>query len=184
MLSNFINWFKIIPALTKPLPMLELRSEVECLNAKHDSGVTYGGTAKIVINLKSGINLPIPNENVKVNSSRKQSKSRSSTGDGNNSANSSKTTLIPQYFVEICCDNDKNEVITSGLSQGKQPTWNETLTVSLNSENLDYLNPNSLNGSIYINLFQLVEDDSDGLAVNLGSVVITIAAAVSENKVC
>jgi hypothetical protein len=41
----------------------------------------------------------------------------------------------------------------TATSQGPHPTWNEMLTLPLEPTHLDYLNPNSLNGTITLNIF-------------------------------
>ncbi|XP_063925902.1 coiled-coil and C2 domain-containing protein 2A isoform X2 [Zophobas morio] len=89
---------------------------------------------KVVINVISGLNIPVQRE-------------------GKNE--------VVNPFVEAEY-NDKS--VRTLTSQGPHPSWNEKLVLPLEPSHLDYLNPNSLNGTIIINLF----DESDKVLLRFG----------------
>lgn len=72
----------------------------------------------------------------------------------------SKAEVSP--FVEV----EYNNLTTrTKNSKGSNPIWNEDLTLDLECLHTDYLNPHSLNGTIFVNIF---DEDTDPNLENLG----------------
>ncbi|CAG9813725.1 unnamed protein product, partial [Phaedon cochleariae] len=130
LLRNILNWFRWRPKINKPLPILE---------KKIDDGVQENSsktTNKFLIYLKiiSAKNLP----------------SRLKT-------TFNETESVENEVQPLVKVGYKNLTATTTTNTGSNPTWNEILTIPLESTNTDYLNPNSLHGNISVNIF----DESD-----------------------
>ncbi|XP_044269143.1 coiled-coil and C2 domain-containing protein 2A [Tribolium madens] len=61
-----------------------------------------------------------------------------------------RNTSETMAFIEI---QYNNTTVRTATSQGAHPNWNEKLILPLEPSHLDYLNPNSLSGSVILNIF-------------------------------
>ncbi|VEN53011.1 unnamed protein product [Callosobruchus maculatus] len=127
-LKRAINWLKWRPTISNPLPTLSKPTAREKYQTRMVDNV------HISIHILSAKNLPSRNKYTF------------------NSEGKTENELRP--FVRI---NYKNIWIRTTASKGSNPVWNETLNLPLESFHTDYLNPNSLNGYISIDIF----DESD-----------------------
>lgn len=64
-------------------------------------------------------------------------------------------------FVEV---HYNNSTIRTAACPGPHPNWNEKLILPLEQSHLDYLNPNSLNGSLVLHVF----DEDEAVLMKFG----------------
>ncbi|KAG5899846.1 hypothetical protein JTB14_012317 [Gonioctena quinquepunctata] len=129
-LRNFLNWFRWQPKITKPLPVLGKKSEDE---TKRKTSKTKSNV-NILLKIMCAKNIP------------------NRTNTTFNGDESDENEVRP--FVRITY---KNLTARTSTNKGENPAWDEILTIPLESANTDYLNPNSLDGNIVVDLF----DESD-----------------------
>ncbi|XP_056639717.1 coiled-coil and C2 domain-containing protein 2A [Diorhabda sublineata] len=155
-IRNILNWLRWKPKISKPLPVLQ--------NSEYDEPQQIN---------KSNLNI-----NIIVVCAKNLPRRRDSTFNANHSTNNE---LSP--YVEV---NYKNLATRTSCSRGIHASWNEMLTIPLESNHSDYLSPNSLDGVVNINIFD--ESDTDVIKLNkrcrnwLGGIDILLSAiCTSEN---
>ncbi|XP_023311108.1 coiled-coil and C2 domain-containing protein 2A [Anoplophora glabripennis] len=133
-LKNFFNWFHWKPnAPISIKPKTPLENEPQ---EHHNLSQQYNITIKII----SAKNVPSRNKST--------FNKHSLSGSEISKAGSNENEVKP--FVEVSYENIS---IRTNSSSGLNPVWNDTLTIPLEYQNIDYLNPESLNGTITVNLY-------------------------------
>lgn len=107
-MSNFVNWFRIRPTVSKPLPKLA-KSEDHL-----STEINLSSNVQLVINVTSAINLPIRLH-------RKTPIDNKFTKDQNNSEKI-------QTFVKVVYQNMQ---VRTNTVDGQNPCWNEDLLLPL-----------------------------------------------------
>ncbi|CAH0545749.1 unnamed protein product [Brassicogethes aeneus] len=157
LLSNFLNWFRWRPKISQPLPIV--KNDGEDIKEKFGQ---FSEQVNIIIKINSGINLT---------SGRKQEPN-------DNKKNQNEV----QRFIEISYNGYR---IRSSISFGENPCWNEDLTLPIESQQIDYLNPNALSGIIFVNLFDLKNSKSNIEETDwIGCIDIPLAAVCCNNTLC
>ncbi|XP_072382948.1 coiled-coil and C2 domain-containing protein 2A isoform X1 [Diabrotica undecimpunctata] len=122
-LRNFFNWFRWRPKISKPLPILQKNSSDELQEIPK-------GKLNVIVNVISAKNLP----------RRKKGTFNKDEID----------------YIELCpyVEVSYNNILArTNTSTGSNASWNEILAIPLDSSHSDYLNPNSLEGVISVNVY-------------------------------
>ncbi|CAG9831885.1 unnamed protein product [Diabrotica balteata] len=149
-LRNFFNWFRWRPKISKPLPILQKNSSDELQEIPK-------GKLNVIVNVISAKTLP----------RRKKGTFNKDEID----------------YIELCpyVEVSYNNILArTNTSTGTNPSWNEVLAIPLDSSHSDYLNPNSLDGVISVNVYDESKIEIKKLNKNcvnwLGGVDILLSA--------
>ncbi|XP_045464797.1 coiled-coil and C2 domain-containing protein 2A isoform X2 [Harmonia axyridis] len=162
--TNFFNWFRWKPQMSHPLPELK-KSNVEKVQTSNQE---LSSLVKITVKVLNAVN--IPDRDVSVQKSQHLLTDQVE-------ANSTVKSYVEVRFNDIF---DRTTAV-----EGTQPVWNEDLTLILSPCHFDYLNPNSLSGSIMLNVFDEVNQNIQNKEVKtgnwLGSIEAPLSAICSNN---
>ncbi|KAK9876719.1 hypothetical protein WA026_014958 [Henosepilachna vigintioctopunctata] len=161
---NFFNWFRWKPHINRPLPELK-KTNVEDVKLSNQEITSL---VKITIKVLNGINFPDRDSSLqKIHNVMKDSTT---------------STFTVKPYVEVRYNDVFDRTSTA---DGTLPVWNEDLSLVLSSTHFDYLNPNSLSGSITVNIFDEIDETISPRNIKsrnwLGSFDAPLSAICSNN---